>query len=267
VCLVTGTTPTSTPTCTGSDVASGSPQTAVFDPVAAGTPVSITVFGYDDAATRNYAAPTSDTVHGSTLSIGKSATIAEGKSVSISGTLSDAQGGAIGSTQVQLFKRANASSAWTLVTAVSSNASGVLTSSQKPTANTQYEWQWVGGAGAPGHNAVVSGVQSVTVNQVITAAATAKSIKHGKVVKIYGTVSPNERNQTVVLQQYVSGKWKSLKVTAKIVKQKLPNGKTTVGYVLKFKPPKKGKYVLRASRAATKANGAGVSGKLTIKAT
>jgi hypothetical protein len=80
-------------------------------------------------------------------------------------------------------------------------------------------------------------------------------------------VSPNESGQAVVLQQLVKGKWKTLAIRATIKKQKLPNHKATVGFVLVIKEAKAGTYTFRVLRAATPHNTSGMSKNLRLKVT
>jgi hypothetical protein len=95
----------------------------------------------------------------------------------------------------------------------------------------------------------------------------ASKVKHGKEIKVFGTVSPNESGRTVTLQRLVSGTWKTLAVTAKIELQKLPNHKKVVGYVLTYGPNSSGKQTLRVSRTATSTNAGGVSSRLKLTVT
>lgn len=145
------------------------------------------------------------------------------------------------------------------------NSQGVATVTVHPTANTTYTWRF---AGDEFDHPATSTTAVVTVEQVVKASLSAKRVKHGKTVQIYGTVSPNEKGKTVVVQTLVRGKWKSLRHPAVIKVQKLPGRRQKVlGFVYTDRPAKKGKQTLRVIRAKTATNAAGVSATLALKVT
>jgi hypothetical protein len=199
------------------------------------------------------------------LSAGAAKTINEGAKLSVTTTLTDAAHSTpITGATVTLLGRAGSTGAFATVATVVTNSSGLATASVKPTVNGQYEWQF---AGSSGHASATSAAQAVNVAQVVTATVAPASVKHGTAAKIYGTVSPNENGQVVVLQQLVNGKWKTLTVRATIKKQLLPNHKTAVGFVLTIKEATKGTFTFRVMRAATAHNASGVSTSLKLKVT
>jgi hypothetical protein len=176
--------------------------------------------------------------------------------------LTDATSGTpIASVPVVLEGRIGTSGKFVAVGSPTTKASGTVSFVVKPTRKAQYQWDF---AGNVVHSAVHGAPITITVAQVVHAALTAKSIKHGKSVKIYGTVLPAATGKAVVLQQFVHHKWRSLKITAKTRNQTMPNHKKAVSFVLTLKEKHKGTVVLRVSSAATTANAAGVSAKLTL---
>jgi hypothetical protein len=98
-------------------------------------------------------------------------------------------------------------------------------------------------------------------------AATKTTVAHGSTVKLYGTVTPTILNSYVYLQQKAGTAWKTLAVKGKVVKQRMPNGKTLVGYILTIKTSSKGKFAYRAYRPATSTNVAGASPSLLLSVT
>jgi hypothetical protein len=261
--------------CSGDDIPAGSPQTKVFTgaQVAPGAPYAVTVFGYDSGTPRGFASPQIGGLNGTSVTIGKNAKINAGKSTTVSGTLKDmttAGTPALANKSVELWKRASSTAAWTKAATVTTNASGVASSLQKPTANTQYEFRYQGvsaSGGGTGFGAAASAVEQVTVTQVVSVTATATKIAHGKTVKFYGTVSPSKVGQFVNLQQKSGTKWKTLTIKAKIVRQKMPNGKTVVGYVLSLTPHTPGTFTYRIAGPRTSTNAQGFSAALTLKVT
>lgn len=143
-------------------------------------------------------------------------------------------------------------------------SSGVASSKQKPAANTQYQFVYHGTAT---HAASTSGVQSVSVGYAVAASVKPGTVTHSKPAKIYGTVSPSKSGDKVTLQQLVHGKWKTLSKTATIKKQKLPDGKTEVGFVFTISAAAKGTYEFRISRSASATNAAGFSRAVKLKRT
>jgi hypothetical protein len=192
----------------------------------------------------------------------KSAALTFGSSIKLSTTLTDLTSGAtIGSVPVVLEGRAGTTGAFVAVGSPTANAAGVASFVVKPARKVQYRWSF---AGNVAHSAVQGTPITITVAQVVHAALTAKTVKAGKSVKVYGTLLPSTTGKAVVVQQLVHGKWKSLKISAKTRNQTMPNHKKAVGFVLSLTEKRRGTVVLRVSSAATAAYAAGVSGKLTL---
>jgi len=189
--------------------------------------------------------------------------LAYGKSVTVAATLSDKVTHAgISGKHVTLYDRTSSKAAWKALKTVTTSASGKAAVAVTLHSNLQFEYRY---AGEASHGAVTSNVLSVTATQVIVIHSSASSIKHGKTVKIYGTVLPTGTGQKVSVQELVGKSWKTVG-TATIKRQKMPNGKTATGYVVTVKLSKAGSYHLRATKAATSTLGAGISASVTVKA-
>jgi hypothetical protein len=128
----------------------------------------------------------------------------------------------------------------------------------KPQITTVYQWRY---AGAAAHLAAV-GAETVTVAFAVAEHATTLSMRLGGTTYLYGTVAPLAKNQLVYLQK--SGVTQSTR--AAIVFQKLPNGVTTWGYKLAFRPGARGTYLIRIYKPASSQNlaGYGVTLKLVV---
>jgi 5-hydroxyisourate hydrolase-like protein (transthyretin family) len=169
----------------------------------------------------------------------------------------------ISGANVTLKRRAAANKPWTTVGTVMTSATGAASKSLALTANTQFEWTY---ASTATHKAATSPVKSVSVAQVVAIHSTKTTIAHGVAFKIWGTVNPPSSGQKVTLQHLVGTAWKNVG-TATQTKQKLPNGQTTVGYVLTVKESAKGTYKFRVEKAATATLAKGDSPIVTVKVT
>ena len=186
-------------------------------------------------------------------------TVAYGKSTTLSANL-----GVPGVSVALLQKAANAK-AWSTAKTVTTDASGKASVKVTPKVNTSYQWKF---AGTSAYLASTSSSISVLVSRTATAKLSAKSVKHGTraSVKLSGTVAPSATGLKVTLQQYVKGKWKTLKITAKTKKQKLPGGKkAVVGFVLTVAARTKGTFVYRVIGAAGKTYASATSPTVTLK--
>jgi hypothetical protein len=178
--------------------------------------------------------------------------------------LTDSHTGAVLSGRwVSLYRRGASNQAWKLVKSVKTASSGYGTVSYKPSTSGQYEWRYTG---ENLHEAAASGITSQSVAQVVSAHAVHPTIRHGSTLTIYGTISPAASGQQVSLQQQVNKSWKG-KTTAKERKQKLPNHKTAVGFVLKLKIKAKGKYKFRVYKPSASGRAAGYSTTVSVKVT
>jgi len=200
----------------------------------------------------------------SALSAPHGSTISDGKSTTLSAKLTDKKThSAIGGGAVTLLGRSGTSGTFHMMKKLTTTSGGVAKAVVQPSVNTQYEFSF---AATSTHAAVTSTIATVDVAQVVTAALTKTTITHGGKVSVYGTVLPAASGEKVTLQLKVNGKWKTISsVTTK--KQKLPNGKKTVGYVISYPPGAKGKETLRVIRAADATNVGGTSKPLKLTVT
>lgn len=241
---------------------------AVVTGLANGTSYVFEVAALNAVGLGGYSAPTAavtPTRHSSSLSQAANVTIAYGATVTVSTVLKDSTTGTVmGAAPVKLMSRASTAKPWALVKSLTTTSGGVASLAVKPGALTMYEWQF---DGTTGHAATTSAARSVYVMQTVAVSQTVTAIVHGGVVKFYGTVAPNAVNQYVYLQQKVGTVWKTTALKVRIVNQKMPNGKTMVGFVLALKTGSKGTYSYRINRPATAANAAGTSRAMTLKVT
>lgn len=201
----------------------------------------------------------------SSLTAPKPRQISYGRMTTLRTTLTDAAThAAIAGTHVTLLSRADGSAKFRSVATVVTDSHGAAKERVAPHANTQYEWSFPGSAG---HGSRITTPTTVSVAQSVAAALQPAKDRPGKAVMVYGTVSPNESGRSVTLERLVHGKWTSLKATAKIKLQKLPNHRKLLGYVLSYRPTTSGEEALRVSRSATRTNAAGVSKRLTLTVT
>jgi hypothetical protein len=206
-------------------------------------------------------APTSDQ---SKMTISGPSSVKYGATAKITGKLTDTTShAAIGGVHASLYTRPKSGKSWSLVKKVTTSGGGTATFGVHSTANAQYEWRF---AGNSGHDPATSSIKTVTTSQVVSLSSTDKKIKHGKSVQLYGTVRPAGNGDTVDLQLFKSGKWKTQDHT-KIKKQKLPNGKKVVGYVFAAKLASKGSYKFRVLKPATNTLEAGHTASVTVRAT
>lgn len=229
--------------------------------------------GYDEAAvsidpathtwTQVYPTPGS-TPDTTAFSISAPSSVTYGEKAKVTGTLTDTTAStAVGGAAVALYGRTSSSAKWAKLASATTSSSGAAKVSVTLPRSEQVQWRYAGAAGSPGTGAATSKTTTISVSPALTAAATPTKVKHGKTVKVYGTAAPAKG--TVVLQELSGKTWKSTKITAKIAKQKLPNGKKAYGFVLPVALAKKGTYSLRAYEKAASGLAAGYSNAVKVK--
>jgi serine protease len=197
------------------------------------------------------------------LTAGSAKTITYGGSLVVSTLAKDVNTGAVLSRlPVVLYKRPSSTAAWTKVASLTTSTAGIASSTQAPKGYTQFQWRFAGDAS---HAAVNSGVQVVSVAQTVSARATASSVVRGSTVKVYGTVAPTVTNQVVYLQQLSGSTWRTV-TSARLIRQRLPNGVTATGFVLTVKPSSAGTYRYRVYKPAVTGLLAGYSVTVTVAA-
>lgn len=187
------------------------------------------------------------------LTISKATKIAYGKTVTITGSIKDSTTGkALGATSVALYGKPTGSSSYAKLKTVKSSSTGALSAvGVKPTKTTNYEWRYTATAA---HKSATSANDVVTVTRTATIAAASKTVTRGKSTKIYGVVAP-VAGGTATVQRKSGTKWIEAN-TGAIKKQKLPNGKTAIGYVVTRKFTSKGKFTFRVSTPSVTGYGA-----------
>ncbi len=200
----------------------------------------------------------------SSLTISRSTAVRYGSATTTSATLKDSKTGhAVAGAALKLYSRTSTAGAWSLAGSASTSSKGVARKAVKPTRRTYYQWRF---AGSPTLKASTSATETVSVRQVVAAHVTPTSIKHGKSVKVYGTVSPASSGQKVTLQRLMGKAWKTVTSVA-IKRQKLPTGKTATGFVFTAKLAAKGTYSFRVYKRATSTLLAGYSSTVHARAT
>ncbi len=231
-----------------------------------GTSYVFDVAALNDVGVGDYSTATgavTPTRDSTSLTRGATTTIPYGATLVVSTVLRDtATGATMGGYAVQLLSRTSTTKPWTLVKTVTTSWVGGASVSVRPGVATMYMWKF---AGVPGHAATQTTAQTVGVAQTVSVGVTASTVVHYAVTKFYGTVAPNEANQYVYLQILVGRSWRTTAVKAKLVRQRLPNGRTMVGYVLALKTNSKGTFSYRVYRPATAVNSAGLSKVVKIR--
>lgn len=227
-------------------------------PQAAGTAVNVTVNVNDNGVGGAQSIPVKvvgkqDVSHLSASSSTKKITV--GRSAIVATTLGDSTSlDPIAGVQVKLYGKAANGSSYTLLTKATTNSVGKASATVTPKHNTTYRWVFPGG----GQNAgAVSGPTTINVVRTVTIALAHNSIRAGSTAVVYGTTNPADAGVPVKLQELTSHhKWVDSGASAKTKRQKLPNGQTAVGYVLKAHTSHggRGTYVLRVVVATTKTN-------------
>jgi hypothetical protein len=251
----------------GSPVAvSGGVARLTTSGLTAGTHSLSAAFSPTDA---NAFAPSSSTpqsyriVDNTSVTVSRSVTIRYGSTTTTGTVLKDTRTGkAIVGAPVRLYAHTTPTSAWSLVGTVTTSSTGAASKAVKPSGRTYYQWRYVG---ATGYAASTSATQTVSVSQVVAAAASPTKVRPGKTTKIYGWVSPSSSGQKVTLQRLYGKSWETVG-TATVKKQKLPNGQTRVGYVFSQKLTSKATYNYRVYKPATPTLLAGYSSSVRVVA-
>ncbi len=259
ICLQPATAATATPTScvsgTVQDLAATAPY-ATFSGLASGKAYRATTWPDYDSATV-FGAAASRTIAGSSFDNPASTKITYGSSLTLSTKLNVAgTTTALASAPVTLWARTAGTTTWTEIAARTTSSTGIASVTVKPTANTAYQWRY---AGSGTHMSAV-GPETINVAFLVAEHATRLSLPAGATTYLYGTVAPLPRYAYVYLQR--SGVTTSSR--AEIVYQKLPNGVTTWGYKLAWRPASKGTYYLRIYKPASATHAAGYGATLKV---
>ncbi len=220
------------------------------------TPTDATKYSSSQSAALTYSVKSPDST---ALTISKGAKIAFGKAVKISGAITDTTTHkALSGATVSLYAKVG-TAAVKKVKDVKAAANGTFSFSTKPTRTTTYQWRY---AATAAHKAVNSATDVITVSRTTTITATARTIKKGGFTKFYGVVAP-VAGGNATLQRKSGARWLA-SGHATIKKQKLPNRRTAVGYVISWKGAAKGKFTLRVSVPGATGLAGVVSSMITI---
>ena len=186
-----------------------------------------------------------------------------GQSTTISTRLTDTTTSTpISGADVALLARPAHATDYTHVDTQSTNANGVVQFHVAPTETTAYKFTYDGNWQ---HHLAQSYKTDVLVSSIVKASITKATVKHRHLTKIWGTVKPF--GKSVELQRLVHGTYTTLPVTARVKKQRLPNHKTKVGYILEYYPKKRSHQTLRVIADDSSLNAGGLSNSLTLTVT
>jgi len=134
--------------------------------------------------------------------------------------------------------RQKGTTTWQLLGTRTTSTAGFAAVAHKPAAGHDYQWIYAGNSSLLGAR---SAVASVGVRPIVTASASASSIRLGGSVLIRGGVTPAHPLQVVYLQRYVSGKWVGV-ATGRL------SSRSTYSFTIK--PTMRGTYTYRVARPA-----------------
>jgi hypothetical protein len=190
------------------------------------------------------------------LTLAGAASITYGSRASLSGRLTDQQNGAaIAGQPVNLWAQPATTAGWQHAGTATTGADGSFRFAPAPAATTAYR---VSFAGADRYATADSAQVTVSVRTKVSARKSASTVRYGQSFSITGAVSPNHAGQRVYLQRLVNSAWKTA-ATATL--------SSTSGYILRAKPPTKGKLTYRVYKSADRGHLASASAKQTITVT
>lgn len=198
------------------------------------------------------------TTAATTMSTSSSATVTAGRTVTLTLSLRSAiTGSVIPNVPVTLWSRPWATTTWSVAANTTTNSSGVASVVVKPMHNTQYVWVFAGNAQ---YQAQESGIVNIWVAPWIYITANHPS---ATTLNVWGSVTPDETGQAVVLQRLINGAWSNIG-SAIIKSQVMPNGHTATGYSFHLSGLTLHSYYFRAFRAGTGSNAQGYSATLHV---
>jgi hypothetical protein len=134
---------------------------------------------------------------------------------------------------VVLYSKAKNATKWSTVGSFTTDANGVVSTSQKPAVSTYYMWGYNGGAGLLGTRSATALVQ---VYPAMSAYLTPGAITLGGSSLLYGYLNPAHAGTTAYLQRRSGTSWVAV-TTGKLT----TNGK----YAFSIKPTARGTYTYR----------------------
>ena len=194
-----------------------------------------------------------------TLAIGGSSTIGYGSTARLGANLK-ANGTVLAGATVKLYGEPKGKSTFSYLGSAKTASTGSALLLPKPTATERYYWVF---AGDTTHTGSTSSIRTVTVAQGVKVHITAGTLKSSYTEFVYGSFAPTGSG-SVDLQIYRNGGWYRLESTT-VHRQKMPNGSTYTGYLLKRRIFTKGTYRFRVYKPSTATLRYALSGTITIK--
>ncbi|MFG1909587.1 glycoside hydrolase domain-containing protein [Kribbella sp. NPDC048928] len=171
---------------------------------------------------------------GSKATIGASpASIMYTGAVTLSSAVTKLDGGKLAGVPVVLYSKAKTASKWSTVGSFTSDANGIVKTTQKPAVSTYYMWGYNGGAGVLGTRSAAPLVQ---VHPALSAYLTPAAIRLGGSTLLYGYLNPPHAGTTAYLQRRSGTTWVAV-TTGKLT----TNGK----YAFSIKPTARGTFTYR----------------------
>ncbi|HEY3557253.1 MAG TPA: glycoside hydrolase domain-containing protein [Kribbella sp.] len=171
---------------------------------------------------------------GSKATIGTSpASIMYTGAVTLSTAVTRLDGGKLAGVPVVLYAKAKTASKWSTVGSFTSDANGIVKTTQKPAVSTYYMWGYNGTAGVLGTRSAAALVQ---VHPAMSAYLTPAAIRLGGSTVLYGYLNPPHAGTTAYLQRRSGTAWAAV-TTGKLA----TNGK----YAFAIKPTARGTFTYR----------------------
>ncbi|MBY8875992.1 hypothetical protein K7640_29615 [Micromonospora sp. PLK6-60] len=251
----TGTTAPSSPT-SGTAVYAGTGRSVTATGLASGSTYTFRFWVRDRGGRYSTVAP-SVRLTGTRTTVGSNVTaLAYGSAVTVTGKLVRADtGAAIGGAAVQLYGRRKGTTTWTLIATATSNSSGNLAYSHKPSWSLDYKWVYRNSTSYQGSE---STLRTVGVKTTISVSLSRTSVALGGSVTLSGKVSPSHAGKYVYLQRYVNGRWTT------VANRTLSSTST---YSFAVKPSARGTYTYRVHKPADTDHLAGYSVTRAFKVT
>jgi titin len=210
-------------------------------------------------------APVTPTGDQAALTIGGTHLVTAGTPIILTTKLSDTTTHSpIGSATVSLLARPAGSSGWTALRTSTTGTNGTTDVQVKSSANTRYEWSF---SGDTMHSSATSPVLAVSVRPNVTATLTKSRAQAGTKVQLYGVVTPDLPGTQVIVQRRSQGEWVNTQLRATTHAQRLPNGRTVVGYVLTLPTGKTGAFTYRIDCRPSNSNVEGFSTAVILHVT
>ena len=207
--------------------------------------------------------PVTPTADSSALTISAPLRVYYYRLYNVTGRLTDTRTArGIPSASLALYRRPSKYAAFTYVARYTTNAYGYYSATVRATANAQYQVRY---AGNVSHKAVNSYVRTIVAVPTIVAARTAATVHRGAYDRFYGYVNPASSGNVVYLQRFYGGRWHTVSGKIAIKYQRLPSGRSRVGFQIAVRFTVLGVYTYRIYKPATASFGGSTSGNLGVR--